>query len=86
MSQESPNEYAAHRLKGFCAPLLVVERQLQMNMPVYTFVQSYFYGGIRGLVVERQPPKIAHMNDDSPTLCSKAAHINTKAPTLCAKT
>ena len=56
-----------------------------MNLPVYTLEQSYFYGGIRGLVVERQLSKIAHMKDDAPTLCSKPAHINTNAPTLCAK-
>ena len=29
---------AGHRLKGFGAPLLVVERQLQMNVPVYSLV------------------------------------------------
>ena len=48
-------------------------------------VQLYFYGGIRGLVVERQRSKIAHMHDEAPTFCSKAAHINANAPTLCAK-
>ena len=57
-----------------------------MNLQLYPLVHSYFYGGIRGLVVERQLSKIAHMHDEAPTLCSKAAHINTKAPTLCAKT
>ena len=31
---------AGYRLKGFGAPLLVVERQLQMNLPVYTLVHS----------------------------------------------
>ena len=39
-------------LKGFCEPVLVVERE--MHPPVDTLAQSYFYGGIRGLVAERQ--------------------------------